>query len=231
MTVVDAEWSGRRSRLCIQFPCQDFHTYRGITTWQYDNQIPATLTLEATSFPFDRTVFLFAAKTPFEHFVSLSADNYLAMEVACTLVCPRANQEVLIAHPDGDEMQKCEKCEGDCPKSRSHCVFVDSFAFSPNALFTCTRWPLHSVHQDNFHVPCHKDESSQTGSTNTTRASFGCGGAGGVQHECEAARCAATAMRPRQQGAESLRQSRRRQRGHHRSMHRFYRMKCVLNAC
>ncbi|TNN51700.1 Receptor tyrosine-protein kinase erbB-2 [Liparis tanakae] len=42
--------------------------------------------------------------------------NYLAMEVACTLVCPRANQEVLIAHPDGDEMQKCEKCEGDCPK-------------------------------------------------------------------------------------------------------------------
>uniref|UniRef100_A0A8C2ZDY0 Receptor protein-tyrosine kinase n=1 Tax=Cyclopterus lumpus TaxID=8103 RepID=A0A8C2ZDY0_CYCLU len=42
--------------------------------------------------------------------------NYLAMEVACTLVCPRANQEVLIAHPDGDELQKCEKCEGDCPK-------------------------------------------------------------------------------------------------------------------
>uniref|UniRef100_A0A8C9ZTN6 Receptor protein-tyrosine kinase n=1 Tax=Sander lucioperca TaxID=283035 RepID=A0A8C9ZTN6_SANLU len=42
--------------------------------------------------------------------------NYLAMEVACTLVCPRANQEVIVAHPDGNEMQKCEKCEGDCPK-------------------------------------------------------------------------------------------------------------------
>ncbi|XP_061565171.1 receptor tyrosine-protein kinase erbB-2 isoform X2 [Cololabis saira] len=42
--------------------------------------------------------------------------NYLAMEVACTLVCPRANQEVIITQPDGTETQKCEKCEGDCPK-------------------------------------------------------------------------------------------------------------------
>uniref|UniRef100_A0A4W6CLN9 Receptor protein-tyrosine kinase n=1 Tax=Lates calcarifer TaxID=8187 RepID=A0A4W6CLN9_LATCA len=42
--------------------------------------------------------------------------NYLAMEVACTLVCPKANQEVIITQPDGDETQKCEKCEGDCPK-------------------------------------------------------------------------------------------------------------------
>uniref|UniRef100_A0A7N8XLW4 Receptor protein-tyrosine kinase n=1 Tax=Mastacembelus armatus TaxID=205130 RepID=A0A7N8XLW4_9TELE len=42
--------------------------------------------------------------------------NYLAMEVACTLVCPKANQEVISIHPDGSEMQKCEKCEGDCPK-------------------------------------------------------------------------------------------------------------------
>uniref|UniRef100_A0A665WXX9 Receptor protein-tyrosine kinase n=1 Tax=Echeneis naucrates TaxID=173247 RepID=A0A665WXX9_ECHNA len=42
--------------------------------------------------------------------------NYLAMEVACTLVCPKANQEVITTQPDGNEMQKCEKCEGDCPK-------------------------------------------------------------------------------------------------------------------
>ncbi|XP_029954004.1 receptor tyrosine-protein kinase erbB-2 isoform X2 [Salarias fasciatus] len=42
--------------------------------------------------------------------------NYLAMEVACTLVCPRANQEVILTQPDGLETQKCEKCEGDCPK-------------------------------------------------------------------------------------------------------------------
>ncbi|XP_023139917.2 receptor tyrosine-protein kinase erbB-2 isoform X2 [Amphiprion ocellaris] len=42
--------------------------------------------------------------------------NYLAMEVACTLVCPRANQEVIITHPDGLETQKCETCHGDCPK-------------------------------------------------------------------------------------------------------------------
>uniref|UniRef100_A0A3Q3GDE1 Receptor protein-tyrosine kinase n=1 Tax=Labrus bergylta TaxID=56723 RepID=A0A3Q3GDE1_9LABR len=42
--------------------------------------------------------------------------NYLAMDMACTFFCPKANQEVIITNPDGDEMQKCEKCEGDCPK-------------------------------------------------------------------------------------------------------------------
>lgn len=42
--------------------------------------------------------------------------NYLAMEVACTLVCPRDIQEVIITQPDGTETQKCEKCEGGCPK-------------------------------------------------------------------------------------------------------------------
>lgn len=38
------------------------------------------------------------------------------MEVACTLVCPKANQEVIVTQPNGSEMQKCDKCEGDCPK-------------------------------------------------------------------------------------------------------------------
>uniref|UniRef100_A0A3B5KT90 receptor protein-tyrosine kinase n=1 Tax=Xiphophorus couchianus TaxID=32473 RepID=A0A3B5KT90_9TELE len=42
--------------------------------------------------------------------------NYLAMEVACTLNCPRANKEVIIKQPDGTEMQKCEKCEPECAK-------------------------------------------------------------------------------------------------------------------
>ncbi|TKS89840.1 Receptor tyrosine-protein kinase erbB-2 [Collichthys lucidus] len=42
--------------------------------------------------------------------------NYVAMEVACTLVCPKGTQEVIISHPDRNETQKCEKCEGDCPK-------------------------------------------------------------------------------------------------------------------
>uniref|UniRef100_A0A8D3BTJ4 Receptor protein-tyrosine kinase n=1 Tax=Scophthalmus maximus TaxID=52904 RepID=A0A8D3BTJ4_SCOMX len=42
--------------------------------------------------------------------------NYLAMEVACTLNCPVANKEVIISHPDGTDTQKCDKCEGDCPK-------------------------------------------------------------------------------------------------------------------
>ncbi|CAL9699108.1 unnamed protein product [Knipowitschia caucasica] len=42
--------------------------------------------------------------------------NYLAMDVACTLVCPKANQEAILSHPDGSETQKCEKCEGDCPE-------------------------------------------------------------------------------------------------------------------
>ncbi|KAM9816665.1 receptor tyrosine-protein kinase erbB-2 [Neosynchiropus ocellatus] len=42
--------------------------------------------------------------------------NYLAMDVACTLACPKANQEVIITQPNGEETQKCEKCEGNCPK-------------------------------------------------------------------------------------------------------------------
>lgn len=46
------------------------------------------------------------------------------MEVACTLVCPKAIQEVIITHPDGNETQKCEKCEVDCPKGWSPYVFV-----------------------------------------------------------------------------------------------------------
>ncbi|XP_047233229.1 receptor tyrosine-protein kinase erbB-2 [Girardinichthys multiradiatus] len=48
--------------------------------------------------------------------VKMCPYNYLAMEVACTLNCPRSNKEVLIKQPDGTEMQKCEKCEGDCAK-------------------------------------------------------------------------------------------------------------------
>lgn len=57
--------------------------------------------------------------------ISLSIDNYLAMEVACTMVCPKANQEVIITQPDGKETQtqKCEKCEGECPKGLCVCVF------------------------------------------------------------------------------------------------------------
>ncbi|KAM4526952.1 receptor tyrosine-protein kinase erbB-2 isoform 2-T2 [Fundulus diaphanus] len=42
--------------------------------------------------------------------------NYLAMEVACTLNCPRSSKEVVVKQPDGTETQKCEKCEGDCAK-------------------------------------------------------------------------------------------------------------------
>lgn len=83
---------------------------------------------------------------PFEHFVCLSVDNYLAMEVACTLVCPKANQEVIITHPDGNETQKCEKCEGDCPKGRGHCVFVGvswvvTFAFGHSSLQSLSTSP------------------------------------------------------------------------------------------
>lgn len=64
---------------------------------------------QATSVPFD----------PLNPFISLSVDNYLATDVACTLACPRANQEVIITHPGGNETQRCDdakKCEGDCPK-------------------------------------------------------------------------------------------------------------------
>ncbi|CAL8380821.1 unnamed protein product [Gadus morhua 'NCC'] len=42
--------------------------------------------------------------------------NYLTMEAACTMVCPKANQEMIILNPDGSESQKCDKCEGECPK-------------------------------------------------------------------------------------------------------------------
>ncbi|KAJ7984445.1 hypothetical protein DPEC_G00354910 [Dallia pectoralis] len=44
--------------------------------------------------------------------------NYLAIEVACTMVCPKNNHEVFVTQPDGKEThtQKCEKCEGECPK-------------------------------------------------------------------------------------------------------------------
>ncbi|XP_056626778.1 receptor tyrosine-protein kinase erbB-2 [Triplophysa dalaica] len=42
--------------------------------------------------------------------------NYLAMVVACTMVCPKANQEYISVQPDGQETQKCEKCEGECPE-------------------------------------------------------------------------------------------------------------------
>lgn len=61
---------------------------------------------------------------PFELCLSLCSDNYLAMEVACTLNCPRSNKEVIIKQPDGTETQKCEKCEADCVKGGTlmHCV-------------------------------------------------------------------------------------------------------------
>ncbi|KPP76722.1 receptor tyrosine-protein kinase erbB-2-like [Scleropages formosus] len=42
--------------------------------------------------------------------------NYLAMPVACTKVCPKANQEVITILSNGEESQKCEKCDGECPK-------------------------------------------------------------------------------------------------------------------
>ncbi len=67
------------------------------------------------------------------------------MEVACTLNCPKANQEVIITNPDGEETQKCEKCEGDCPKGGDPCVFVGTFAFGHSTLFTYTKWPLYLV--------------------------------------------------------------------------------------
>uniref|UniRef100_A0AAY4APJ6 Receptor protein-tyrosine kinase n=1 Tax=Denticeps clupeoides TaxID=299321 RepID=A0AAY4APJ6_9TELE len=40
--------------------------------------------------------------------------NYLEMEMACTLVCPKPNQEVIITQEDGQDKQKCEKCEDSC---------------------------------------------------------------------------------------------------------------------
>lgn len=68
------------------------------------------------------------------------------MDVACTLVCPKANQEVIITHPDGNETQKCEKCEGDCPKGGGHCIIEDTFAFVHNikhSLATLLGSPVH----------------------------------------------------------------------------------------
>ena len=50
-------------------------------------------------------------------------DNYLSMEVACTMLCPKANQEMIIVNPDGSESQKCDKCEGECPKGGSMSAF------------------------------------------------------------------------------------------------------------
>lgn len=46
------------------------------------------------------------------------------MEVACTMVCPKANKEVIIVEPDGKETQKCEKCEGECPKGVCICFYM-----------------------------------------------------------------------------------------------------------
>ncbi|XP_037547351.1 receptor tyrosine-protein kinase erbB-2 [Nematolebias whitei] len=43
--------------------------------------------------------------------------NYLVMEVACTLNCPLDNREKIIIEPDGNETQKCEKCEKDCSEA------------------------------------------------------------------------------------------------------------------
>ncbi|XP_066518938.1 receptor tyrosine-protein kinase erbB-2 [Hoplias malabaricus] len=42
--------------------------------------------------------------------------NYLAMEVACTMVCPKDNKEVITIQPNGQETQKCDKCDPDCSK-------------------------------------------------------------------------------------------------------------------
>uniref|UniRef100_H3C5X0 Receptor protein-tyrosine kinase n=1 Tax=Tetraodon nigroviridis TaxID=99883 RepID=H3C5X0_TETNG len=42
--------------------------------------------------------------------------NYLAMDVACTLNYPKPNPKDVVPQPCGNDTQKCEKCEGDCPK-------------------------------------------------------------------------------------------------------------------
>lgn len=49
----------------------------------------------------------------------MSVDNYLAMDVACTLNYPKPNHEVIITQPCGNDTQRCEKCEGDCPKGKN----------------------------------------------------------------------------------------------------------------
>ncbi len=137
--IVDAEGRRRGEDYSFSFLATHFtHTCQGLPILQshfcFCNALGYQLPVSSNVIHF-----LFAAKTPFDHFVSLSVDNYLAMEVACTLVCPRANQEVVITHPDGNETQKCEKCEGDCPKGGDHCVFVATSAFGYNTLFTYTQ--------------------------------------------------------------------------------------------
>uniref|UniRef100_A0A672J2S4 Receptor protein-tyrosine kinase n=1 Tax=Salarias fasciatus TaxID=181472 RepID=A0A672J2S4_SALFA len=72
--------------------------------------------------------------------------NYLAMEVACTLVCPRANQEVILTQPDGLETQKCEKCEGDCPKGGDGLVY--SICFSPVNWVALTQREISALQSD-----------------------------------------------------------------------------------
>ena len=59
--------------------------------------------------------------------VPLTVDNYLAMEVACTMVCPKENQEVIVLQPNGQETQKCEKCAEHCPKGVCACAQVHVF--------------------------------------------------------------------------------------------------------
>lgn len=118
-----------REKFLIHFSCQNFPTrYRdsNLAMLQSD-QIPSLYAFRLPAFHFiipNLFSFLFARKMHFKHFVSLSVDNYLAMHVACTLVCPKANQEVIVSPPDGDETQKCETCEGDCPKGGDHCVYM-----------------------------------------------------------------------------------------------------------
>lgn len=98
--------------------------------------------LQATSFLFRHNECIHFIAVKFQHLISLSVDNYLAMEVACTLVCPKANQEV-ISHSDGIETQKCEKCEGDCPKGGHLFVFEGTFSFEHKTLFTDTKYQLY----------------------------------------------------------------------------------------
>lgn len=106
-------------------PCQEFPVHP--RHFNFLVHIPASLILQARrilNYTSCNLFTFFSRKVAFKHLVSLSLDNYLAMDVACTLVCPKANQEVIITHPSGNETQKCEKCEGDCPKGGIFCVFV-----------------------------------------------------------------------------------------------------------
>lgn len=71
-------------------------------------------------------------------FVSSSVDNYLAIDVACTLNYPKPNQEVVISQPCGNDTQKCDKCEGDCPKGRmlARLCIIDIYCHQSCALIT-----------------------------------------------------------------------------------------------